>query len=347
MRIAFVLSSCANLGPFIVAQNIINNIYDKANHIDVFYLKESSEKLEFRANTVKVNLLKVTNFSNYDIVHSHGFLGDVYAYLCRKTINGKWITTIHQDIKPDYALKYNLLISSILEVIWCHFVSKSDCIITLSKQMAKYYEQVITKTPITYIYNGVSPKINYKIDSSEVLMLSQLKLKYTTLGISANLIYRKGIDKAIESLTLPDADKLSLIIIGDGEKKGELIRLSEKLKVEDRVLFLGYKSNSIDYFRYFDLYLMCSRSEGFGLCVIEAASQRIPVICNDLPIYKELFSDEVVRFQLDNLESLVSAANIALKHRDILSDSIYTKYTSSFSSEAMAQKYFDLYCKPD
>ena len=342
MKIAYVLSTCAKSGPFIVARDIINNIHTKVEAIDIYYIKESDHKMDFKARLFKVNLYSKTDLSTYDIIHSHGFLGDLYTYLNKASIKGKWITTLHQDIKPDYSMNYNALIGNWLEKVWTHIVNKSNCVVTLSQQMVKYYESTIKDTTLTYVYNGVSPQVH----DNEDFMLEDIKSRYTTLGISANLIYRKGIDKAIESLTLPTASELCLIIIGEGRKKKELIKLANKMMVMERVFFLGYKSNAIDYFKYFDVYIMCSRSEGFGLCVIEAASQKIPVICNDLPIYRELFSDEqVIRFNLDNLESIVGAAVNATRNKNSLSEAIYKKYCVFYSSEVMAKKYFDLYLK--
>lgn len=347
MKIAFILSTCAKSGPFIVARDIINNIHNKVECIDIYYLKESDQKMDFKARLFKVHLLSKTSLLKYDIIHSHGFLGDLYAFLNRKSISGKWLSTMHQEIEPDYSMRYNALIGICLEKVWTYLVSKSNCIIVLSKSMVVYYKRkgILNSTPLMFIYNGISPQLDHSTDHhNEIYKISQLKLKYSSLGISANLTYRKGIDKAIESLALPDARNLCLIVIGDGEKRKELIELATKINVKDRVLFLGYKPNAINYFKYFDLYLMCSRSEAFGLCVIEAASQKIPVICNDLPIYQELFNeDEVVRFNLNNLSSLVESAKMALAKKDILSEQLHKKYTNSFSSEIMAENYLRLY----
>lgn len=38
----------------------------------------------------------------------------------------------------------------------------------------------------------------------------------------------------------------------------------------DRFILLGFKDNSIDYYKYFDIYAMTSYSEGFGLAMLES-----------------------------------------------------------------------------
>jgi glycosyltransferase involved in cell wall biosynthesis len=170
------------------------------------------------------------------------------------------------------------------------------------------------------------------------------KKKHITLGISANLIFRKGIDQVIRFLSLPDASKFGLIIIGDGPLKSDLISLARQFSVEERCLFLGFKQNAIDYYRFFDVYVMSSRSEGFGLCVIEAASQKIPIVCNSLNVFNELFdTHEICRFKLDDVKSLLEALTYTVQNKDQLSFLVNEKYIKNYTSKIMSNKYFKLY----
>jgi glycosyltransferase involved in cell wall biosynthesis len=344
MKIAFVLTSCRNLGPFIVAREIINNISDRVDSINIYYLKESGEKLSFNAHKKKVGLRTRIDFSKYDIIHSHGFLGDLYTFLNRKSIRGKWITTIHQKIKPDYSMIYGSIVGRLLEFIWVKLVSKSSCIVCLTEEMAVYYKKK-SSAKIIKIYNGISSKpTGLPIPKLEKTTIEELRTKFIVMGISASLIQRKGIDRVIQAMHLPSAQNLALIILGDGSEKPKLIQIANDLNLSERVLFLGFKPNAIDYFRYFDLYMMSSRSEGFGLCVLEAASQKIPVVCNDLSVFRELFSeDEVVRFNLDDLKSIATGVNKAISKKNVLSELIYKKYTQAFSAEIMAENYLSVY----
>jgi len=208
--------------------------------------------------------------------------------------------------------------------------------------MAQYYRSLIHHD-VKYIYNGITPSIS-KTNVPEMSQLVLLKEKYLIMGISANLIYRKGIDVVIEALALPGAEGWALLILGGGAKKDELKKLVQKLGLEYRCVFLGNKINAIDYYKYFDIYMMSSRSEGFGLCVIEAASQKKPVVCNDLPVYRELFDDEeVVRFDLNNKPTLVTAINYAYLNRERLSINLYKKYLLLYTMEKMGRNYLNLY----
>lgn len=342
MKIAFVLSTCAKLGPFIVAKDIIDNIADKVELIDIYYIKESDEKLSFKANCYHVTLFSKTDFSDYDVVHAHGFLGDVYLSLNQKSVRGKTITTLHQKIAPDYGMQYNRVVGYLLQSFWLIRVAKFTTVVALTKEMANYYQEILHRK-IHFVYNGISPVCS-DITVPEHLEIQTLKEKYAILGISANLIYRKGIDRVLEALAHPEASNLALVILGDGPMKNELLDLSDKLGIPDRCLFLGYKKNAINYFKYFDIYVMSSRSEGFGLCVLEAISQKIPVVCNDLSVYRELFDEhDVTRFDINNTSSMINAIKFALTNKEILSKNAHNAYERKFTVKKMATKYLELY----
>jgi len=349
MKIAFILSTCIRSGPFIVAADIINNLTGKVEYIDVFYLKEGEPKLPMKARSrTKVKLNSKTDLSSYDVIHSHGFLGDVYAYRNRRSIRGKWITTLHQKIEPVYSLNYNKVVGVLQEFLWLKMVAKSDLVVVLTEDMANYYRQKrsMRKTKVNYVYNGATPIANpsFVPPQTELEKLEKLKSRYKILGITATVTFLKGIDRVIEALTLPGSKDLALLVLGEGPSKEKFIAQAQELGVSDRVLFLGFKENVIDYFKYFDVYIMSSRSEGFGLCLIDAASQKVPVVCNDLSVFRELFSDEeVVRFDLADLHTMINAVRTALERRTEMSEKFYDTYRRKFSAEVMANKYLELY----
>jgi glycosyltransferase involved in cell wall biosynthesis len=89
---------------------------------------------------------------------------------------------------------------------------------------------------------------------------------------------------------------------------------------------------------------MPSRSEGFGLALIEAVQQRIPVICSDIDVFKELFTaDEVTFFRSGNQADLSSAFSIASETRKTKTRQAYTRYQDNYTASSMARHYHKLY----
>ena len=313
--------------------------------MDVFYVRESTDKLVFKTNCTKIKFTEKINFQDYDIVHSHGFIADAYVFFHRRHLNNIHITTIHQRIAPDYTMKYNALVGHLFEKLWLSLIPRNSFVVTLSRVMEAYYKQRIGSRKMVPIYNGIEVATDDdevpKEDLGEIL---KLKEQHHIIGITARLIFLKGVDQIIKSLAINK--DFALIVIGDGEKEKELKQLSKDLNVEDRCLFLGYKKNVFPYLKFFDVYAMSSRSEGFGLSVLEAASQKIPVVCSDLPIYKEIFTgDEVVKFELENIPSLARAFHEAIRQRTQLSEAAYLKFKNNFTADRMASNYLQLYRK--
>jgi glycosyltransferase involved in cell wall biosynthesis len=209
--------------------------------------------------------------------------------------------------------------------------------------MERYYEKKVRSNEMTSIYNGIEiPDCSCKISREEEDQILKLKSNYHIIGVTARLIFLKGIDQVIKSL-LVNKD-FALVIIGNGEKEKELIQLSKELEVDDRCLFLGYKKCVLPYLKLFDVYAMSSRSEGFGLSVMEAASQKVPVVCSNLPVFEEIFTNnEVVSFELENIDSLATAFREAVCERPKFSEALYSKFNANFTADKMANNYLQLY----
>lgn len=75
-----------------------------------------------------------------------------------------------------------------------------------------------------------------------------------------------------------------LILVGDGDKKSELIKLVELLKMKDNVIFAGRFEHKELYawFRVADYFILPSTWEPFGAVVNESLIAGVPVICSNL-----------------------------------------------------------------
>ena len=59
--------------------------------------------------------------------------------------------------------------------------------------------------------------------------------------------------------------------------------------------------------------VMPSFYEGFGLPILEALSFDCPVICSDIPVFRELFENNVTYFNLNSKEDLKEKIKLILK----------------------------------
>jgi glycosyltransferase involved in cell wall biosynthesis len=152
----------------------------------------------------------------------------------------------------------------------------------------------------------------------------------------------KGIDQIL--YLIASEKEFALMVIGDGKELPKLLQLAKKLKITERCFFCGFRNNAANYFRHYDFFIVPSRSEGFGLTLIEAVQQKVPVICSDLAVFNELLNaDEVTFFKLNDKVSLASAFKTAKETGKTKADLAHARYKNEYNFNVMATKYYKLY----
>jgi glycosyltransferase involved in cell wall biosynthesis len=205
----------------------------------------------------------------------------------------------------------------------------------------KHNYQGLVNGTISVVYNGRTFQESGHIRLEDKKLINKLKGKYKIIGTVCNITKRKGLHQVIKALPLlPEA---AFIIIGSGKGLEELVKLARKLNVMDRCHFLGERLEVSAYLNTFDLFAMTSYSEGLPLALLEAASCGVPSICSDIPMLREIFSqEEVAFFSLDDTDSFLNAYKI------ITNDSSYSirireKYLAAYTGQNMADCYLQLY----
>ena len=80
-----------------------------------------------------------------------------------------------------------------------------------------------------------------------------------------------------------DAAPVKLFILGEGELKDDIRRLSCELKVNDDVIITGFQQNPFPYISMADVFVLSSFYEGFGNVIVEAMALGVPVVATDCP----------------------------------------------------------------
>jgi glycosyltransferase involved in cell wall biosynthesis len=344
MKIAYILPSLINKGPIIVAHTIVQNIIDKVEDIHVYYFDDDLV-LKFPCPTFKLDMNTAINFDDYDVIHTHGLRPDRYINKWRKSIKtAKIVTTIHADIAQDFRYGYNKLVSIIFTPLWLGLMTKHDAVVVISDKLKSLYSRKFKN--LYRIYNGVDIELNELevelryVDKIQKFRHRNLKI----IGSYAALNKRKGIDQIVNLLSV--RKDLAMVFIGEGKEVEVLKNLSKTIGVDDRVLFLPYLTKPYNYVHLFDVYVMPSRSEGFGLALVEAALTKTPVVCSNIDVFKEIFNDsQVTFFNLEDTNSLNLAISEAIVSKDEKRMEAYERVIESFSGKKMGENYLDFYIK--
>lgn len=115
------------------------------------------------------------------------------------------------------------------------------------------------------------------------------------LGSIGHLVPHKGHRHLIRALALAGKERagIHLVLIGDGELRGELTTLAATEGVADQVHFAGYRPSASKYVSAFDLYVHPSVEEGLGTSILDAGAGGVPVIATRAGGIPETIQDGV------------------------------------------------------
>ena len=208
------------------------------------------------------------------------------------------------------------------------------------------------------IYNGVKEPI---LDSAKSMELAErFRLNPETqiiLGTAARLNEAKGLTyllKAFAALTPSPSPigrgekELRLVIAGTGELEASLKQEAQDLGISDLVVFTGYLDDLPNLMQLFDIFVLPSLHEPFGLVCAEAMSQSKPVVVTGVGGLAEQVSDRQTGFIVmprdpDGLATKLAELINDRELRDRFAKSGYARYRELFSSEIMLTKTSNLY----
>jgi glycosyltransferase involved in cell wall biosynthesis len=115
----------------------------------------------------------------------------------------------------------------------------------------------------------------------------------TVIGFAGRLAFVKGVDLLIEAASsiMKEPSRFILVIAGDGPEREKLQLLAENLGIAEKVKFLGFVDNIAEVMNTFDIGVVPSRQESFGLTAVEFMSMSIPVICSGVEGLAEITAD--------------------------------------------------------
>jgi len=96
------------------------------------------------------------------------------------------------------------------------------------------------------------------------------------VGMMARAKGQEYLLRAFAALTA--RRKARLVIIGEGELKGKLLKEIEDLKLNGKVLLMGYRENPYKYVARSDVFVLSSIYEGFPNVLLEAMACHCPVV---------------------------------------------------------------------
>lgn len=207
-------------------------------------------------------------------------------------------------------------INFIRHIFWKVFAKRIYKVTCPTKSTYDYMlkRKIFRKEKMEVLRDPIIDLKEYRLKKIEKFNFEELKNKKYIIGIG-RLTKQKNFDLMINffkkiSNTYP---RLNLVIIGEGENKTKLKKLSINLSLEKRIYFLGYQKNIFKYLTRAECFILTSLWEDPGFVLVEAALAGVPIISSECPNGpKEIIQNNGFLFQNNNLNDLV------IKFRDFL-----------------------------
>lgn len=162
--------------------------------------------------------------------------------------------------------------------------NNADRVVSVSKVIAHKAEDLfkLNKFKSKVLYNPYDTEYINKKSVEKITEIELLESDNIIVSVG-RLVNQKGFNHLIKafSLVVKKYPNTKLLIIGHGEKENELKTLSNKLGIDEKVLFLGGQDNPYKFMKRADLYVLSSLTEGFPNAMVEAMSIGVPILAVD------------------------------------------------------------------
>jgi glycosyltransferase involved in cell wall biosynthesis len=330
-KIVFCIYSLNVGGAEKLLLDLVKGLFETNNYeITVLVFQETESFIEknikkycdFKTMISKDDLQKKLYFNS---------LKNIYLSLAKKKNFNKVMED--KDIVIDFLSgdfhKYIKPLKKIKKIIWLH--SEYEYLKTNKVDIEKKiidYDKIIT----------VCDEILYQIEEKQSYLKEKLKRVYAFFDLDRiskkleeeNIFENKKILEEKYFVTvcrLKEADKdvatiikafenykgeEKLYIVGDGEDRKNLEELSKKMVNKDKIIFLGMQENPYIIMKHSSAFILSSKSEGFGMVLVEALFSGTKVISsNHKAGVNEILEDGTLGkiFEVGNKEELLELMN--------------------------------------
>jgi glycosyltransferase involved in cell wall biosynthesis len=187
--------------------------------------------------------------------------------------------------------------------------------------------------------------------------IERVRGKYPFLSKSKVILYvgqlipRKGLPYLIEAMDIvrETVENVRLLLIGQGVDEGALREQVRQRGLEDQVFFLGAENheNVLAFMNLSDLFVLPSLEEAFGIVLVEAMSQSMPVVATAVQGVSSIVRDGVNGFLVPPQDEKALAAKVvSLLENPRLAREMGKRNrgdSEQYQWDRLAERYMDIY----
>lgn len=268
--------------------------------VAVHHIAEMGRSVSWRDDLRALRkLIKLMRYYKPHVVHTHtakaGALGRVAAFWCRIPLR---VHTFHGHVFHGY---FSPLVNQL--VIWTErFLGRLNHVTVAISPRQK--EDLTRTFKIVPDKRCQVVRLGFELDRMtegvEGRFRASLGIDAQTrlVGILARLVPIKNHQLFFEAVAAwvqrygqSYAEPVKFLVIGDGELRETLTQLADRLKIQDWLVFTGWRRDVADIYADLDLNVLVSKNEGTPVTLIEGMACGVPLVSTDVGGIRD-FTDE-------------------------------------------------------
>lgn len=192
----------------------------------------------------------------------------------------------------------------------------------------------------------------YCINNGVETDLSSISINKTIVSAGImNFVYVSRLHQGKNHAVLLDAfqllcrknKKVRLYLVGDGDLRDDIQKMIVSLGIEDKVFLLGNRNDVSSILKSCQIGVFPSLFEGLSLALLEMMAAGLPIICSDIPEFRNIFkkSNDALFFDKEQAKDLMEKMSVLLEDEE-LRNALSEKSLSivkEYSLKNMAEEY--------
>ena len=234
------------------------------------------------------------------------------------------IINYHQRVLIPYILLIRLFFPTI-KIVYSHHNIFNDSLNNFLKADIYLAFSIALKHDLEKVSKSPIVLLNHKIDIIE--NRSSINETINVIGYVGRFEKLKGIYLLLDAFIniSNEFSNLNLVIIGDGKEKSAIKKYIAQCNIVNKVIVKDPEIDLAEIYKGIDCLVVPSgKKEGFGLVIIEAMGNKIPVVASDLEPFKEIIKNNItgLLFERGKVESLIIQLNRVITDNKLRTDII-------------------------
>jgi glycosyltransferase involved in cell wall biosynthesis len=260
-----------------------------------------------------VQLRSLIAKEHYDVVHTHLYRSQIYARPAARLAGTKVVVTTEHSIGETHIERRKM--TNGVRGLYLASELFSDKTIAVSDVVKdRLVRWGVPAKKISVIENGIDTDALAFDADARARTRAQFGIAPDTyvIGTLGRLDPNKRIDMVIEAAAPLLGENCVLLIVGRGETMERDKEAAAKAGVADQVIFAGFQLDSAAMLSAFDVYVMASVQETFGIAALEAMANGLPVLYTTCPALDGITTTEARQVE-GNVAGLRAAFTDAVK----------------------------------